>query len=146
MTSNDNFLSRYKLHAQTLAEATAKNKGTVFGALSAANITRVEVTFNGEGDSSQIEEIIAFLKDKQCGLPAESVPFADVSWDETRTSDKPLRDAIESLCYDYLSQEHDGWENDDGAFGEFTFDVTERTIDLDFNARYTDSTSYSHSF
>jgi hypothetical protein len=146
MTSNDNFFSRYKRYEQTLAEANVKNKETLFDALSAADITRIEVTFNGEGDSGQIEEMTAFLKDKQCGLPAASVSFVDVSWDKTRPSNKPLRDVIESLCYDYLSQEHGGWENDDGAFGEFTFHVAERTIELDFNSRYTDSTTYSHTF
>jgi hypothetical protein len=56
----------------------------------------------------------------------------------TRRSDQPLRDAIETLCYDYLEQEHGGWENNDGAYGEFQFDVAERTIELEFSSRYTD--------
>ena len=30
---------------------------------------------------------------------------------------------------------HDGWENSDGAYGDFTFDVAERTITLDYNER-----------
>ena len=37
-----------------------------------------------------------------------------------------------------LEQTHGGWENNDGAYGEFTFDVAERTIKLDFNERISD--------
>jgi hypothetical protein len=59
---------------------------------------------------------------------------------------KDLRQAIETLCYGYLEHEHGGWENNDGAYGEFTFDVAGRRIDLEFNARFTDSTLFNHSF
>jgi hypothetical protein len=34
---------------------------------------------------------------------------------------------------------HCGWENNDGAYGDFIFDVAKRTITLDFNERYTAS-------
>jgi hypothetical protein len=51
----------------------------------------------------------------------------------------PLPEAAEELCYGYLEQEHGGWENNDGGQGEFTFNVAERRIELDFNARLSDS-------
>ncbi len=37
-----------------------------------------------------------------------------------------VRDAIERLAYDFLEETHDGWENSDGAYGDFIFDVAER--------------------
>jgi hypothetical protein len=57
-----------------------------------------------------------------------------------------VRETIETVVYDFLRQTHDGWENSDGAYGEFTFDVAERTIKLDYNERYTSSEHYSHEF
>ncbi len=58
----------------------------------------------------------------------------------------PVRDAIEKLAYDFLEEVHDGWENEDGAYGEFVFDVAERTIRLEYNERVM-TTSYSeHEF
>jgi hypothetical protein len=57
-----------------------------------------------------------------------------------------LREAIEELCYGYLTQEHGGWENNDGAFGEFTFDVRAASIKLEFNARFTDYSTSTHKF
>ena len=57
-----------------------------------------------------------------------------------------LTDAIEKLVYDFLENSHWGWEDGDGAYGEFTFDVVDRTINLDYNERYTASVNYSHEF
>jgi hypothetical protein len=57
-----------------------------------------------------------------------------------------LREAIEELCYDYLSDKHDGWENNDGGFGTFVFDVATRAIELEFNARFIEFTTSTHEF
>jgi hypothetical protein len=146
MSTTDNFLSEYEQHEKLLKDANAKNKDVVFTALSALSITRVTVTFDGEGDSGQIEDVVYYRGESPCQAPKVSVAFRDVSWRDTRPLEKPLNAAIESLCYDYLSQEHGGWENDDGAYGEFTFSVAEQRIELDFSARYTDTNTYSHTF
>jgi hypothetical protein len=39
-----------------------------------------------------------------------------------------------------------GWENNDGAFGTFVFDVADRTITLEHNERYTEVNITSHEF
>ena len=74
--------------------------------------------------------------------------FRNVSWgnNEVTEEEKSLPDAIEHLCYDFLEQEHGGWENNDGAYGEFILDVAGRTVELDFNGRYTDVHTSTHSF
>jgi hypothetical protein len=58
----------------------------------------------------------------------------------------PLREAIEELCYSYLEQDYGGWENNDGAFGEFIFDVATRKIGLEFNSRFTDHARFDSAF
>lgn len=42
---------------------------------------------------------------------------------ETRSETTPIADAIESLAFDLLTASHAGWENNDGAYGEFRLDV-----------------------
>ena len=110
----------------------------------AAGITRVSVEFKGEDDSGQINYVIAYSGDKEMSFPDTEITLAFASWGAQGTSEhnKPIEEAVEDLCYGYLEQEHGGWENNDGAYGEFTFDVAERTIALDFYGRYTD---YTHS-
>jgi hypothetical protein len=111
-------------------------------------ITAVIVNFDGYGDSGQIEDITAQTGAVTVELPDERIEIFRPAWDsadierETHT----VREAIEALCYDFLSQTHGGWENNDGAYGDFTFDVTEGSITLDYNERYTASENYSHEF
>jgi hypothetical protein len=148
MTDIDAYLASYASHQKILAEANAVNKSAVFDALSEAGITNVTVNFNGEGDSGQIEDISVTANGEQRQLPDIRVEIQQVAWGALKmeSHETALSDAIEELCYDYLSQEHGGWENNDGAFGDFTFEIAERRINLDFNGRYSDFTTTSHTF
>jgi hypothetical protein len=57
-----------------------------------------------------------------------------------------LREAVEQLCYDCLRDKHEGWEINDGSFGEFDFNVEKQTIALVFNARFTDTHTTTYEF
>ena len=122
------------------------NKAAILAALAAAAITSVVVTFDGSGDSGQIESVEARTRDAQAELPTTDVTIGSPLWDgsgvETRTL--PLREAIEQLAYDLLEDTHDGWEINEGAFGEFTFDVAEGSIRLDYNERIESSEYTGH--
>ncbi len=144
----NDFLNSYSRYLQAVAKANALNKPLVFDALAAAGLTLVEVEFDDEGDSGQIEEISAYAGDAVAELPSSSLTLHEAvqNKDDPTTTTVSLSAAIETLCYDYLSQTHGGWENNEGAYGTFEFDVQERSIRLDFNARFVDSTNYSHDF
>ena len=138
-----------RLRTQVAREVTPLNKTALFDALEEAGIQLVTVHFDGAGDSGQIESIDAFGVDStSVELPEGMIeirsPLGDGSGVQTETM--PVRDAIEKLAYDFLEEVHDGWENEDGAYGEFVFDVGERTIRLEYNERVM-TTSYSvHDF
>ena len=57
-----------------------------------------------------------------------------------------LEQAIETLVYDALAQTHGGWENNEGGFGAFVFDVAARTLRLTMNARVTETLVSRHGF
>jgi hypothetical protein len=142
----NDFPDRYKLYLETIAEANKLNKPIVFDALAAANLTLVTVNFDGEGDSGQINAITAYTKgDAPADVPeTELVLHRATQIESDRTVAVTLLNAIETLCYDYLSQCHGGWENDDGSYGTFEFDVVKRTIRLDCNVRFVDSIHHFH--
>ena len=148
MTDLKEIAKTYKLHQQAVVQANALNKESVFDALVAAGITSVAINFNGESDQGQIEHVQAYAGNEDAQLPTTALAFNTVSWNTHKldASSVPLSEAIEALCYDYLGQERGGWENDDGAYGDFTFHVVERRIELDFHARFTDSTYFGHIF
>jgi len=142
------FLDYYSRHLEEVTKANAINKPIVFDALAAAGLTRITVEFDGVGDSGQIDDVTAYAGDTPADLPSVSLTLHLVAQNkgDPKTTEVSLNDAIETLCYDYLSQTHGGWENNDGAYGTFEFDVRERCIRLDFNERFTDSTCHSHNF
>ncbi len=129
-------------------ELLSGNKAVLFDALSAAGITTVIVSFDGYGDSGQMEDIDARIGNKPCELPEERIELLDPIWGsaEIERQTHTIREAIEVLAFACLREAHDGWQDNDGAFGDFTFEVAERSIRLDFNERYTETRFNSHEF
>lgn len=135
----------YRAVAQDLRR---DNKAALFKALHAAGITQVVVSFDGYGDSGQVEHIEATVDDIITSLPDDKIMLRFAVWNtpEPREETLNLRESIEAMSYDCLSETHCGWENNDGAYGEFVFRTADQTIALDFNQRYTDSEHYAHDF
>jgi hypothetical protein len=124
------------------------NKSVLFDALKKADIDAVVVEFDGEGDSDQITGIAGW-SGGHLGLPEEvQIEMALVEWGATEPTRKtlPIREAVEEISYGLLEKTHGGWEIDDGAYGEFLFDVPNRKITLTFNARITDVRTSVHAF
>ena len=124
------------------------NRDRLFDGLTAAGITHVTVTFDGIGDSGQIKSIGAWAGDKAVDFPDVEIPYAALSWDspEVEVRELSLKDVVEQLAYAFLADTHGGWENNDGAYGEFCFDARARSIHLEFNERFTSSERFTHEF
>jgi hypothetical protein len=131
------WLAQEQAFAKLCESIRPENKAAVFDALAQAGITTVEVTFDGYADSGQIEDVAAKAGDKDVALPAVSVELARAEWgssDIVRVT-HPIPEAIERLAYDFLREAYAGWENNEGAYGDFHFDVVSRTITLNYNER-----------
>lgn len=142
------WFQQYEQQKASMAAIRPANKAALFDALHGAGITLVVVEFDGSGDSGQIERITAHTGDTLTDLPEGQIELARVQWggSEIERDARSIRDAIEQLAYDCLEEAHDGWENNEGAYGEFTFDVAAGTITLDFNQRVEDSIFSQHQF
>ena len=134
--------------ARLAADLRPGNKAAVFDVLAHAGITLVTVGFDGCGDSGQIERIEAHSGDAPAELPSDQVELAESAGISREIKQAPfaLSDAIEKVAYDFLEETHAGWEINDGAYGEFTFDVKSRTITLAYNERHMESDYSEHVF
>ena len=138
--------------ARLIEETLPANKSAIFAALAEGGIACVVVSFDGCGDSGQIQDIEARIGDARTGdarlgdarlgdapaeLPTVAVEIATPVWDGSGLDRRtlPLAEAIEALVYVLLEDTHDGWEINAGAFGEFSFDVEQRAVRLDYNER-----------
>ena len=140
--------AQHTARARLAVKALPANKAALFDALAAAGIASVLVTFDGGGDSGQIEDIDATRQSVSAKLPGVGVEIATSVWDgsglDRRTM--PHAEAIETLAYAFLEGTHDGWKINEGAYGVFTFDVAERSIQLDYNERIETSEFHGHSW
>jgi hypothetical protein len=146
----NDFHQEYSSYLKTLKEVNERNKQALFAALATTPITSITVDFNGEGDSGQIDDVIAYTNSDPVPIPEMQISLEYVGFGSTSnvTLRPPctLQEAIQDACYGYLEHTHGGWENNDGAYGTFEIDVSERTIDLEFNGRYTAIETSSHTF
>jgi hypothetical protein len=124
-----------------------RNKAIVFAALAEAGMHRVTADYDGSGDSGQIENVEAwdagnerlpFPSDRRIQLVSENP--------DRPCAEHNLEAAVESVAWDYLDDLYRGWENNDGAFGIFVFDVPRRTLTLEHNERYTEHNTTNHEF
>ena len=132
--------------SQLLKSLLPGNKAALFDELRKAGITSITVTFDGYGDSGQIEQTIASAGQNQTALPNASItlltPKDDVSGYDSQTA--TVADAVEELVYLLLEDTWDGWEINDGSEGTFVFDVASEAISLEFNKRFSDVRTSEH--
>lgn len=137
--------ARARLHDSIRPE----NKAVLFDALAQIGITTILVEFDGYGDSGQIEDISAHAgPDIAVNLPECNVEIARVECGSLEIVRQTLsaKEAIEQLAYDFLEETHGGWEDNQGAYGDFLFDVAERSITLNYNERIETSEYTQHVF
>jgi hypothetical protein len=116
-----------------------------------AGISRIEVAFDGYGDSGQIEGIECFgdgyqpispLPDLATGMLP--VPYREQWFDAElrkfvdRTMDAvAVQTALEELVFYFLDLEWEGWEINDGSCGSVSFMRPDRRVIADISIRYT---------
>jgi len=90
----------------------------------------VHIQYDGCGDSGQIEGIEYRGED---GKPIDILGKVTITDDE-----------LMDLFYDLTQARHPGWENNDGAFGEFEWNLTGDTLTHTHNDRFTDYDTTEH--
>jgi hypothetical protein len=127
--------------------AIAASKQALFAVLRTTGVARVEVTFDGYGDSGQLDEpIFTGVDDSLREMPVADVEICRARQDGSGVDAEiaSLGTSIEALCYAQLRIHHVGWENGEGAFGDFVFDVGAETITYTHNERYTEVEAWVH--
>lgn len=144
-------------HCKTLIEY---NKNLLYIILKANNTKTVLVEFDGSGDSGSIDSVNLSKKshippwlpqhsDADCSNILEEVFIGSrtLKYDEDdEDEDSTVEEVIKTICYNLIEIEHPGWENNDGAYGEFVFDIENDKITYTHNTRITDIESHEHSY
>ena len=121
-------------------------KGVVIPPLRTAGIARVEIGFDGHGDSGAVEECACYdAANASVACPDAPVePFRpETSEGNVDVEPQSLAAALESLGYLALERHHPGWELNDGAYGQLVIDVAAASFTLDCSLRFTATDDHS---
>ena len=148
MPKMDDIYQQIALERLTKAEAVKSNAKALFDYLEKnSKITSIEATFDGCGDSGQINAVNYYdHRGKDVAAPLDNIPGSRLEaghhWNEKtkKIEELPVRqgcaeELVHEICYDKLASKHMGWEINEGSYGTFSFDVLNRKISLEFNER-----------
>jgi hypothetical protein len=119
--------------------------------LKECGIKEVVVTFDGSGDSGQIEEVsYGFAVDK----PDAFVEWVQISssWEngnwveKTQVKKIDIDSALENFCYEALEDAGIDWYNNAGGYGELRINLDPIEINLEVSTRYTETFTSSLGF
>ena len=140
------FVVRQAERQMQVAEEIQQLKVAILPRLQEVGIARVDIRFDGCGDSGAVEEC-ACLDAAGAGIPCPDVTLLEGeadSVDRTGSAEpQSLGQALEQLTYLALERHHPGWEINDGACGELVIEVAEGTFVLDCSLRFTATDDHS---
>ena len=115
----------------------AAMKAVLLPQLAAHGILTVEIRFDGYADNGVIEQTTFF------GTDGKVVECPDILVAREGKDEVKLASLLEDFAYEALERHHDGWEINEGAFGELLIDVADASFQLDCNLRFTSYDSHS---
>lgn len=147
MPKMDDIYQQIALERLTKEQAVKHNSKVLFDFLQESRINTINVTFDGCGDSGQINGV-EYLdhRGKDMSVPTDKIVGSKLEaghhWNEKtkKIEELPAREGsveeiVEQICYDKLGSKHMGWEINEGSYGTFNFDILNRKISLEFNER-----------
>jgi hypothetical protein len=161
MPKFDNIMEQIQADQLKKSDRVKYHSNLLFNTLAQTKVSSIEVSFEGCGDSGQIESVDytdangkgideAYL-DKT--IVKGSAKTCYHQWDEkkkklvkTKAREGNIREIVEEVCYDKLGSSHGGWEINAGSYGTFRFDVAGRKITLEYNERIEDVRTSEESF
>lgn len=111
---------------------TDPKRATLIAALKAAAVADVTISYDGYGDEGQIESITAHNAE---GLEIDLKALPSNPGEPCG----PLEDLVDDYAWHLIEAHHDGFENNQGTYGEVAIDVVNDAITIDHNDRYIDS-------
>jgi hypothetical protein len=154
----DDIMAQIKADQIKKGDQVKHNAKLLFDTLQESRVASIVVTFDGCGDSGQIDEVTyEDHRGKELSEPKLVVKgsFTGKSheWDDEKKTfvevgggEGKVRDIVEQVCYDKLEASHGGWEINGGSYGTFHFDILNRKVNLEFNERIEEVNSSEESF
>jgi len=94
------------------------------------DFVQIEVEYNGDGDDGVMDDVWLYIAGDTHGR-------LNGCGDGPKL-DQAVRDQLIEFCWDVLETKQEGWENNEGAFGVFTFYLLAGTMLMEHKRRIID--------
>lgn len=137
----------------SLKDALDSNRTILLEALSLLGIQKVFVTYEGGGDSGDVEQVSVEPASLEHHLHEHRLAVWCLRYSTALQHDFlardiekpiPLIDALKQFALDWLEVAYPGWEINDGARGVVVIHVTEQSCRLEHHQFYVESQLYEH--
>lgn len=132
----------------------------LFDWMGQAGVAHIAASFDGCGDSGQVDEINCSDASRQptLNVPDLQTVMVSVRYKQQRydTEQRKFMDfdmetisvsaLIEELVYHFLELEWDGWEINEGSYGDVRFELATTKIVIDISQRYIATEDYTKEF
>ncbi len=122
--------------------------GRILAVLAAYGVVSIEATFDGGGDSGQVDEInIKGIADGTSGgTDWDKIALSAEHKEQLETEASTVGDYISRLVDEVIERTNEDWYNNDGGHGEVEIIPGEGRIHVDMNIRYTESRHEPYDF
>jgi hypothetical protein len=141
MEIND-YMKQFEQEARDRQKKASSLREKVMAILCDAGVTKIDVSFDGYGDSGEVGEPLVSPDSAKTVLefPVPNTQHEDRVWhqdgkSETVIKDYSVSEALSEICYSLLEHGHGGWEINEGSCGDFVFKPKKDEIKLTFNQR-----------
>lgn len=129
-------------YIHTMSPPQKPELGAILAALSAHNVTSIEIEYSGQGDEGDIDDVEFYATSEDGTLSMWDPP--------AKTPDAELYSTAHELfgnfAYERLEKLYSGWENNEGARGTISIDLVANTVaiehgepDTTYNYTHTES-------
>ena len=124
MTQVNDFYAQMLEAQQRAAEQRVVTRVALLSELRAVGVTKIEVQYEGYGDSGNIEAVVV-------------TP-------DTISLSEELRRRVEDFGWDFAYALSPGFENNEGGYGELTWALEADKIDVSHSNRYIETNTTEH--
>jgi hypothetical protein len=115
-------------------------------------VSEVVVEYSGGGDSGDVSDVsckpaplLDLLASRQIEIRRESGAFQGAEYVyQVKSMSCSIRQALQDFTLNWVSQDHSGWENNDGGSGSLRIDVLADSFTLNHTEYYQESTDYEY--
>ena len=158
MPSMVDIMAQIKADQLKKADKVKYHSNLLFDTLAQTKVSSIEVSFEGCGDSGQVEDvdytdangksIDVSKKIVKGSLTTAYMQYSEKTkqLEQGQSKEGTVREIVEEICYDKLGASHGGWELNEGSYGTFFFDVAARKVRLEYNERIEEVRTSEESF